>query len=155
MRIAIAADHAGFQLKELLRERLRADGHEILDLGTDSDQSTDYPDYAEAVGNRVVSGQADRGILVCSTGIGMSIAANKVPGIRAAVGFNQDAVEFTRLHNDANVLALPAKYTQPDEAYQLAGTFLRTAFEGGRHARRVEKIRGIEARLQKEQVKNS
>lgn len=144
MRIAIAADHAGFHLKEALRDRLREDGYQVVDLGTDSSQSTDYPDYAAAVGTQVSSGAVDRGLLVCSTGIGMSIAANKVHGVRAAIGFNEDAVRFTRLHNDANVLALAAKYTSAEEAHRLARLFLETEFEGGRHARRVAKITSIE-----------
>lgn len=153
MKIAIAADHAGFRLKEILRDRLCEEGHEVSDLGTDSEQSTDYPDYAQAVGERVSTGAVDRGVLVCSTGIGMSIAANKVSGVRAAIGFNEDAVHFTRLHNDANVLTLAAKYTGPDEAQRLVDVFLETGFEGGRHARRVDKISAIEGSSHKEQDK--
>src|SRR5688500_773689 len=106
MKIAIAADHAGFSLKEALRDTLARAGHDVVDLGTTSAESTDYPDYALAASERVASGEADRGILVCSTGIGMAIAANKVAGIRAAVGASEEAVALTRSHNDANVLAL-------------------------------------------------
>ncbi len=110
MKIAIAADHAGFTLKEALRKRLSAAGHEVTDFGAFSDESTDYPDYALAVAEEVASNPCARGILVCSTGIGMSIAANKVAGIRAALGTNEAGVQLTREHNDANVIALGSKF---------------------------------------------
>jgi ribose 5-phosphate isomerase B len=145
MKIAIAADHAGFSLKEALRERLAAAGHELTDCGTFSAESTDYPDYALAVARKVVSGDATRGVLVCSTGAGMSIAANKVAGIRAALGANEDVVRLTREHNDANVIALGAKFLSAEEAARLVEIFLSTNFDGGeRHARRIEKIAAIE-----------
>jgi ribose 5-phosphate isomerase B len=147
MKIAIAADHAGFTLKEALRERLSAAGHELTDFGALSEESTDYPDYALAVAELVASGEAARGILVCSTGIGMSIAANKVVGIRAALAANQEAVQLTREHNDANVIALGAKFLSQDEASRLVDIFLTTEFSGGaRHSRRIEKISTIENR---------
>jgi ribose 5-phosphate isomerase B len=153
MKIAIAADHAGYSLKEALRQRLSAAGHEVLDFGTDSNESTDYPDYASAVGKKVASGEAARGILVCSTGIGMSIAANKVSGIRAALGASVEGVELTRSHNDANVIALGAKFLSPDEASQLVDVFLKTEFDGGsRHARRIEKIAAMERKAHEEQA---
>jgi ribose 5-phosphate isomerase B len=145
MKIAIAADHAGFTLKEALRERLSAAGHELADFGTFSTESTDYPEYASAVAGRVASGQASRGILVCSTGIGMSIAANKVAGIRAAVAANPEAVQLTREHNDANVIALGAKFLSIEEAGHLVDIFLTTEFSGAaRHLRRIEKIAALE-----------
>jgi ribose 5-phosphate isomerase B len=144
MKIAIGADHAGFSLKEKLRRQLAGEGHEVLDYGTDSDASCDYPDFAQAVGREVAAGRSDRGILVCSTGIGMAIAANKVGGVRAAPAQNQDEVHFTREHNDANVLTLGAKYLDEEHAMELIHTFLDTAFAGGRHARRVAKIAQIE-----------
>jgi RpiB/LacA/LacB family sugar-phosphate isomerase len=144
MKIAIAADHAGFSLKERLREDLAREGHEVIDYGTNSADSVDYPDYAAAVGREVAAGRADRGILVCYTGVGMSIAANKVPGVRAALGTNPEEVRLTRAHNDANVLTLGAKFIEEPEAKTLADVFLTTEFEGGRHARRVAKIAGIE-----------
>ena len=145
MKIAIAADHAGFPLKEAIRERLKAEGHEVLDFGTHSSESTDYPDYAVSVSERVAAGDATRGILVCSTGVGMSIAANKVHGIRAALAVNEEGVALTRQHNDANVLALGAKFTAPDEAVRLVDVFLNTSFDGGvRHVRRIEKIAALE-----------
>ena len=144
MKIAIGADHAGFALKDQVRDALRLAGHEVVDVGTHSAESTDYPDYAGAVANDVVSGAADRGILVCSTGVGMSIAANKVNGIRAAIAFNPDEVRLTRAHNDANVITIGARYTEPEAAHEMVRIFLETAFEGGRHARRVGKIAQLE-----------
>jgi ribose 5-phosphate isomerase B len=152
MKIAIAADHAGFSLKESLREKLAAAGHEVIDFGTDSSDSTDYPDYAQAVGEQVAKGEAARGILVCSTGIGMSIAANKIPGIRAALGSSEEGVELTRSHNDANVIALGAKFLDAGEASRLVDIFLTTEFDGGpRHARRIEKIAAMERKAHEEQ----
>lgn len=144
MKIAIGSDHAGFELKEKLRRRLAELGHEVVDFGTDSPQSTDYPDYAAAVACAVSKGKAERGILVCSTGVGMSIAANKCPGIRAALGVNMDEVTLSRAHNDANILTLGAKYTDPETAAGLIDVFLRTPFDGGRHARRLGKIAALE-----------
>jgi ribose 5-phosphate isomerase B len=144
MKIAIAADHAGFELKQVLRDRLRAAGHQVDDLGTHSSESTDYPDYACSVAKKLADGKADRGILVCSTGVGMSIAANKMPGIRAALGVHPEEVRLTRAHNDANVLALGASFTDPTTAGQLIDIFLATEFEGGRHSRRLAKIAALE-----------
>lgn len=145
MKIAIAADHAGFVLKDSLRETLSAAGHEVLDFGAYSGESTDYPDYALAVAERVAGGEAGRGILVCSTGTGMAIAANKVAGVRAAVAFNEEGVRLTREHNDANVLALGARFLSAGEAARLVNIFLTAEFDGGaRHARRIEKIAAIE-----------
>ena len=144
MQIAIAADHGGFILKDGLRDRLRALGHQVTDFGTDSAASTDYPDYAAVVARAVASGEFERGMLICTTGVGMSIAANKVPGIRAALGVNDAEVRLTRAHNNANVLTLGATLVDLDTAARLARIFLETEFEGGRHARRVDKIAAIE-----------
>lgn len=144
MKIAIGADHAGFLLKERLREKLTRDGHDVTDYGTDSQQSCDYPDFAAEVARDVVSGRSERGILVCFTGAGMSIAANKAPGIRAAPGTSAEQVRLVRGHNDANVLTLGAKFTDAETAEKLVDIFLRTEFEGGRHARRVRKITELE-----------
>jgi ribose 5-phosphate isomerase B len=144
MRIAIGADHAGVRLKDQLAATLRAEGHEVSDAGTFTTDSTDYPDYAEAVSRKVSEGEAERGILVCSSGVGMSIAANKVHGIRAALAYRPEEVELTRRHNDVNVLAIGAKFTQYEEAKEMTAIFLDTPFEGGRHERRVHKIAGIE-----------
>jgi ribose 5-phosphate isomerase B len=144
MRIAIGADHAGFTLKNDLRDALRADGHEVADFGTDSTTSTDYPEYALKVAKQVASGEADRGVLVCATGIGMSIAANKVHGIRAALGTNPEEVRLVRAHNNANVLTFGEKFIDAPTAENLTKIFLEAPFEGGRHQRRVEKIAALE-----------
>jgi ribose 5-phosphate isomerase B len=144
MRIALGADHAGFLLKELLRRKLEADGHDVSDLGTSSEESCDYPDFAVQVAQRVAGKHADRGILVCSTGIGMAIAANKVAGVRAATVERTEQAKLTREHNDANVLALGARFVSQELAGELVDTFLNTEFAGGRHARRVAKIAGID-----------
>ena len=144
MKIAIGADHAGFEIKNQLREALSAAGHEVRDFGTASESSTDYPDYASQVGHAVSSGAADRGILVCASGIGMAIAANKIHGVRAAVASRTEEVDLMRRHNDANVLALGARFIDPGAAAGLARVFLETPFEGGRHARRVDKIAALE-----------
>jgi ribose 5-phosphate isomerase B len=145
MKIAIGADHAGYVLKEQIREHLTAAGHEVVDYGTKSAESTDYPDYAKPVAEAVSDGDAERGILVCSTGVGMSIAANKVKGVRAALAFNTEEVQLTREHNDANVLALGARYTSVETADQLIDVFLKTPFSGGeRHSRRIAKVAKLE-----------
>ena len=144
MKIAIGADHAGFSLKEQLRLNLAGAGYEVVDFGTDSAASCDYPDFAQSVGRDVARGGSDRGILVCSTGIGMAMAANKVDGVRAAPAQSDDEVKFTREHNDANVLTLGAKYLDAPRAMQLIDIFLKTEFAGGRHARRVAKIAQLE-----------
>ena len=144
MKIAIGADHAGFSLKEQLRRKLTEEGYEVADFGTGSLDSCDYPDFAQAVGRDVAQGQSDRGILVCSTGIGMAMAANKIDGVRAAPAQNDDEVKFTREHNDANVLTLGARYVDENRALQLIDIFLKTEFAGGRHARRVAKIAQLE-----------
>jgi len=144
MKIAIGADHAGFSLKEQLRRKLSDEGYEVVDFGTGTSDSCDYPDFAQSVGRDVAQGHSDRGILVCSTGIGMAMAANKVDGVRAAPAQNDDEVKFTREHNDANVLTLGAKYLDAPRALELIDIFLKTEFAGGRHARRVAKIAQLE-----------
>jgi ribose 5-phosphate isomerase B len=144
MKLALAADHAGFLLKERLREKLIAGGHQVTDYGTDSEASVDYPDFASAVARDVAEGRAERGILVCSSGVGMAISANKVPGIRAAVGTSEDQVAVIRGHNDANVLSFGATYTGQAQAERMVDVFLTTDFDGGRHERRIAKIRKIE-----------
>jgi len=144
MKIAIAADHAGFVLKEKLRQKLAGEGHEVVDFGTGSTESCDYPDFARPVALQVAHGDADRGLLVCSTGIGMAIAANKVDGVRAAPAVSEDEVRMTREHNDSNVLTIGAKYLDEEHAMDLIHLFLGTEFSGGRHARRVAKIMQLE-----------
>jgi ribose 5-phosphate isomerase B len=146
MKIAIAADHAGFALKEKLRERLAGVGHQVVDFGADSAESCDYPDFAQLVGRDVAQGRSERGILVCTTGIGMAIAANKLAGVRAARAQTAEEVRLTREHNDANVLTLGARYFDEPQAMELIELFLRTEFAGGRHARRVAKIAHLENR---------
>ncbi len=145
MKISLGADHAGVDLKDSIAQALRAAGHEIVDRGTHGHDSVDYPDFAAAVASDVAGGQAERGVLVCSTGIGISIAANKVPKIRAALVHNEDGAEFCRRHNDANIICFGQKYITPYMGQKLALIFLNTAFEGGRHERRVDKIAKEEA----------
>jgi len=139
--IAIAADHAGFDLKAKLVEVLRSSGYEVLDLGTnDATTSVDYPDFGKAVAEAVAGGKADGGVVVCGTGIGISIAANRHPGIRAALCHDETSARLCREHNDANVLALGARLIGDVVAKDCLHTFLNTEFAGDRHARRVEKL---------------
>lgn len=140
MKIAVGADHAGFSLKESLRRELEAAGHEVTDFGTHSADSTDYPDYAHQVATAVAEGRCERGVLVCFTGEGMSITANRHRGVRAALAYNADVAELARRHNNANVLALGAKYLSPAQAWEWVKIFLETPFDGGRHERRVKKM---------------
>jgi ribose 5-phosphate isomerase B len=144
MKIAIASDHAGFQEKEQLKPLLDELGVTYEDLGTVSPESVDYPDYARKVGERVARGEAEQGLLVCGSGTGMAIAANKVPGVRAAVAWNAEIARLAREHNDANVLALGARVTSWDELVKIVRAWFAAKFDGGRHMRRVEKIREIE-----------
>jgi ribose 5-phosphate isomerase B len=144
MRIAIGADHAGVTLKDAIRQMLDARGIPYRDFGTDSTASVDYPDIAAAVGRAVASGACDRGILVCGSGIGMAIAANKIHGIRAAAITDPESARLSREHNDANVLALAGRMTTVDDARRLIDIFLDTPFSGGRHQARVDKITTLE-----------
>jgi ribose 5-phosphate isomerase B len=145
MRIAIGSDHRGFDAKRRLVPALRQMGHEVMDVGPDSSDSVDYPDYAYEVANAVSAGRVDRGILICGTGIGMCIAANKVKGVRAAPCHDSITVEMSRRHNDANVLCLSADLLGDELIGRIVRLWLETEFEGGRHARRVDKIKRIEA----------
>ena len=142
MRIAFGADHAGFELKEKLKAHASSRGHDILDLGTHSTDSVDYPDFGRAVGEAVAAGRADRGVAVCGTGIGIAIAANRVPGIRAGVPNDLFATRLMREHNDANVIAFGARLVAPPLAEAMLDLFLETPFAGGRHERRVKKLNG-------------
>ena len=144
MKIALGADHAGFALKEQIKQHLAATGIQVDDRGTSSTESVDYPDFARAVGDEVAQQKADLGILVCGSGIGMAIVANKVPGVRAANVTDEYQAQVSREHNDANVLALGARVLQPQQALSIVDKWLHTPFAGGRHARRVEKIAEIE-----------
>jgi ribose 5-phosphate isomerase B len=143
-RIAIGSDHAGFSVKEIIKKYLETTGYPVDDQGTGSEDSVDYPDFGKAVGERVASKQADLGIAVCGSGIGISIAANKVPGIRAALAHDVVTAQLAREHNDANVLALGARIVTPVTALEMVQTFLNTPFAGGRHQRRLDKITAIE-----------
>ncbi len=144
MKISLASDHAGFALKEQIAAALREQGHEIEDFGTTSEESVDYPDFAEPASREVASGAADKGVLVCGSGVGVSIAANKVDGVRAVHAHDPDEAELSRRHNNANVLTLGERTTDADTALKIVDRFLSTDFEGGRHERRVEKITAIE-----------
>ncbi len=144
--IAIGSDHGGFALKQAIMEHLREKGVEYRDLGTYTEESCDYPEYGEAVARAVAGGEAERGIAICGTGIGISIAANKVRGVRAAVCGDCYSAEMTRRHNDANVLCMGGRVVGDGLALKIVDVFLETPFEGGRHARRVGKIHEIESR---------
>lgn len=138
--IAIASDHAGFELKQVLAGELAALGFQVLDLGTDDDQSVDYPDYGNALARAIVEDRVDRGVLVCGSGLGIAMAANRHGGVRAAPCHDTTAARLARQHNDANVLALGARLIDREVAKDCLRTFLDTEFEGGRHARRVAKL---------------
>jgi ribose 5-phosphate isomerase B len=138
--VALGADHRGFALKEELKRWLAARGHKVIDFGPENVDRVDYPDYAFKVADAVARHQADRGILICSTGIGMSIAANKVRGVRAALADSVRLARLSREHNDANVLCLGADFVSAAEARRIVGVWLKTEFAGGRHARRVRKL---------------
>jgi ribose 5-phosphate isomerase B len=140
MKIAIGGDHAGFSYKQALTALLAELGHEAIDFGPGSEASVDYPDHAHPLAEAVEQGRADLGILICGSGNGVAITANKHAGIRAALCWNRSLAELARQHNDANVLCLPARFISLDEAKDLAQAFLSTPFEGGRHANRVAKI---------------
>jgi len=138
--IAIASDHAGYDLKTMLSRELAEMGYEVLDFGTDGPQSVDYPDFADALAQAVRAGEAERGVLICGTGIGIAMAANRHPGIRAGVCWDETSARLTREHNDANVMALGARLLGAEVAKDCLRTFLSTDFAGGRHAGRVAKL---------------
>ncbi|HNQ79370.1 MAG TPA: ribose 5-phosphate isomerase B [Acidobacteriota bacterium] len=140
MKIAIGSDHAGFELKNHLKEVLFGKGLDVQDLGCADESSVDYPDYAEKVCTAVLTGKCQRGILVCGSGVGMSIAANRFKGIRAVLAMNDYLAEFSRRHNDSNVLCLPGRLLEKPAAEEIVRIWLETAFEGGRHERRVKKL---------------
>ena len=144
MRIALASDHAGYTEKERLKGLLSSLGVEFDDLGTGSEESVDYPDYARRVAEQVAQGRVEQGLLVCGSGTGMAITANKVPGVRAAVAWSEETARLARQHNNANVLAIGARTTPPDDIPKIVRAWFATEFEGGRHAARVEKISEVE-----------
>ncbi len=144
MRVSIGSDHAGFRLKGIIASWLQREGHEVEDCGASDEASCDYPDFARRVARSVQSGESERGILVCATGVGMAICANKMKGIRAAACNDLYTARFSRLHNDANVLCLGERVIGPGLALEIVGLWLKTPFEGGRHQRRVELICALE-----------
>ena len=150
MRLVIGADHAGFELKQILAAYLRQQGHEVIDEGTDSDAPVDYPDFAEAVANALLSGAAERGLVICGSGVGASVAANKIPGIRAGLCHDSYSAHQGVEHDDMNVLVLGARIIGVELARELVNNFLAAKFTGAeRHRRRVEKIRALEQRYGK------
>ena len=146
MTIAVGADHAGWSLKESLKAWLLEHGHDVIDFGTHSPDSVDYPDYAAQVGESVAVGKVDRGVLVCGTGLGMAIAANKIPGVRAVACSDLLAARMSREHNDANVLAVGGRLLGREAALEILACWLETRFAGGRHVQRVDKIAALERR---------
>ena len=144
MKIALASDHAGFEEKEKVKKTLDDLGIEYADMGTTSNDSVDYPDFARKVGEAVADGEYEKGLLVCGSGTGMAISANKVRGIRAAVAWTEEIASLARRHNNANVLSLPARFSTPEEIAKIVKAFFTTDFEGGRHEKRVEKIEQLE-----------
>ncbi|MFI5033146.1 MAG: ribose 5-phosphate isomerase B [Reyranellales bacterium] len=141
--IAVASDHAGFDLKEILKSDLQEAGYAVLDLGTNSTASVDYPDYGAAMGEAIASGKAERGVIVCGSGIGISIAANRNPQVRAVLAHDTTSARLSREHNDANVVAFGQRLIGIEVAREALKVFLTTAFEGGRHAGRVAKLSGV------------
>ncbi len=138
--IAIASDHAGYQMKEAIKKHFENKGYDFKDFGTNSEESVDYPDFAHQLAGSIDRMEYDRGITLCGSGNGISMAANKHPRVRAALCWNKEIAELARQHNDANVCSLPARYLTNEEAMEIIEAFLNTGFEGGRHHRRVEKI---------------
>ncbi|GAA0084166.1 ribose 5-phosphate isomerase B [Clostridium sp. MB05] len=149
MKIALGSDHGGVELKEEIKKYLTQEGYEIRDFGTSSNESCDYPDYAIPVAEAVVAKEFDFGILVCGTGIGIGIAANKIPGVRAALCSDTFSAHATREHNDANILTIGQRIVGPGLALDIVKTFLNTKFEGGRHQNRINKITELEKRYNK------
>jgi len=144
MKIAIGSDHAGFEDKEKVKKQLDELGYEYEDVGTNSAESVDYPIYAQKVAEKVASGEVEQGLLICGSGNGMQIAANKIRGVRAALAWNEETARLARQHNDANVLSVPARMISPEEVSKVVKSYLGAKFEGGRHQRRVEEISKLE-----------
>ncbi len=149
MKVVLSSDHAGFQLKKKVKEFLSEKGIEFSDIGTHSDESVDYPYYALRVAEEVAAGRFERGVVLCGSGVGVSIAANKVPGIRAANVSDADSARLSREHNDANILALGARTIDPKRAMEIIDIWLKTEFSGGRHKRRLDQVREIERKYSK------
>ena len=143
MKIVVGSDHAAYELKEAIKEKLIGEGHEVIDVGCDSPESVDYPKYGHAVGRTVASGEAERGIAVCGSGIGISIACKKVPGIRAALCTSVEMAEMCRRHNNANVVCMGARMISQELAFDIIDTWMTTDFEAGKHLRRINEIEDI------------
>ena len=143
MKIVVGSDHAAYELKEAIKEKLTGEGHEVIDVGCDSPESVDYPKYGQAVGRTVASGEAERGIAVCGSGIGISIACNKVPGIRAALCTSVEMAEMCRRHNNANVVCMGARMISQELSFDIIDTWMTTDFEAGKHLRRINEIEDI------------
>ena len=146
-KIVIAADHGGYTLKEALKPHLTEVGLIVTDMGTDSEQAVDYPDFGEKAAGAVSTGLFPRGILICGSGVGMSIIANRFPGVRAALCLDEETARLSRMHNDANILVLAGRKTDPETAFRIVLTWLTTPFEGGRHQKRLDKISKVELKL--------
>ena len=144
MKLALGSDHAAYELKEAIKEKLVNEGHEVIDVGCDSPESVDYPKYGHAVGRAVASGDAERGIAVCGSGIGISIACNKVPGIRAALCTSVEMAEMCRRHNNANVVCMGARMISQQLAFDIIDKWMETEFEGGKHLRRINEIEDLD-----------
>ena len=144
MKIVVGSDHAAYELKEAIKEKLINEGHEVIDVGCDSTESVDYPKYGHAVGRTVASGEAERGIAVCGSGIGISIACNKVPGIRAALCTSVEMAEMCRRHNNANVVCMGARMISQELAFDIIDKWMVTEFEGGKHLRRINEIEDLD-----------
>ena len=144
MIIALGCDHAAFELKEAVKAKMESEGHTIIDVGTDSTESVDYPKYGHAVGKAVASGEAERGIAICGSGIGISIACNKVPGIRAALCTSVEMAEMCRRHKNANVVCMGARMISQELAFDIIDTWMTTEFEGGKHLRRINEIEDLD-----------
>lgn len=144
MKIVVGCDHAAYELKEAIKAKLIGEGHEVIDVGCDSTESVDYPKYGHAVGRTVASGEAERGIAVCGSGIGISIACNKVPGIRAALCTSVEMAEMCRRHNNANVVCMGARMISQELAFDIIDKWMTTEFEGGKHLRRINEIEDLD-----------
>ena len=144
MKIALGCDHAAFELKEAVKAKMESEGHTVIDVGTDSNESVDYPKFGHAVGRTVASGEAERGIALCGSGIGISIACNKVPGIRAALCTSVEMAEMCRRHNNANVVCMGARMISQELAFDIIDTWMTTDFEGGKHLRRINEIEDLD-----------
>ena len=146
-KIIIAADHGGYPLKEAIKRHLTEMGLIVTDIGTDDDHAVDYPDFGSKAASAVSDGLFPRGILICGSGVGMSIVANRFPGVRAALCLDEESARLSRMHNDANILVLAGRKTDPETAFRIIRTWLTTPFEGGRHQRRLDKINAVEVKL--------